>query len=297
MAKTLISFASWEPRFVKGVTHLINTEDINKCVIVYSVEYATRTASNRNELKRLAKECDVKLSEIKIEIETSIASWKQLVQELPQYITGEIDTLFDISTAPREPLWYILQILDAVGSKTHWIYHHPAAYTQSWLSRNSQSPRLILKRSGIALPGKKTCIIALAGFDHERLAQLIERYEPIKCFVGRQTGNQLDNPSRNTGFNEMFVNQKEVTVFDFDCYDASNEAVQRLLAQLPIKMWGNYNVIGASLGPKPSAITMFKLTQIHPEMGLVYIPSDEYNPDYSSGIDLNKTSCGEMSKE
>lgn len=296
MSTILISFASWEPRFIMGVTHLIKEGGIEKCVIVYSTEYATRTAPNRDELIKVAKEHNVVLKEIPIELETSIASWKQLAQELPQHFTSDIDVLFDISTAPREPLWYVLHILDALGCNVQWIYHHPGSYTKDWLSRNSQSPRLILKRSGIALPGKKTCIIALAGFDHERLAQLIERYEPIKCFVGRQTGNQLDNPSRNTGFNEAFINQKEIEVFDFDCYDASNEAVQTLLKRLPIDIWEKYNVIGAALGPKPSAITMFKLTQIHPEMGLVYIPSGEYNPEYSSGIDLNKTSRGEINK-
>lgn len=265
-------------------------------MIVYSTEYATRTAPNRDELKKVAKEHNVELKEIPIELETSFASWKQLAQELPQHFTSDIDVLFDISTAPREPLWYVLHILDALGCNVQWIYHHPGSYTKDWLSRNSQSPRLILKRSGIALPGKKTCIIALAGFDHERLAQLIERYEPIKCFVGRQTGNQFGNSSRNTGFNEAFIKQKEIELFDFDCYNASDMAVQLLLLLLPRDIWEKYNVIGASLGPKPSAITMFKLTQAHPEMGLVYIPSGEYNPEYSSGIDLDKTSHGKISK-
>lgn len=295
MATILISFASWEPRFVMGVTHLIERGGFDKCVVIYSTEYATQTASNRDVLKDVVKKHKVELSEIPIVLDSSIAEWKQLVQELPHYVTSDDDILFDISTAPREPLWYSLHILDALECKVQWIYHHPESYTKDWLSRNAQSPRLILKRSGIALPGKKTCIIALAGFDHERLAQLIERYEPMKCFVGRQTGNQLGNPSRNTGFNETFINQKEINVFDFDCYNASSEAVQSLLSRLPTEIWEKYNVIGAALGPKPSAITMFKLTQIHPEMGLVYIPSGEYNPEYSIGIDLPKTSSGVLS--
>ena len=296
MPTILISFASWEPRFVLGVAHLIEKGGVDKCVVIYATEYATRTAPNRDELRNVAKKHNVELSEIPIVLETSIASWKQLAQELPPHLTGDIDVLFDISTAPREPLWYVLHILDALGCNSQWIYHHPRGYAEDWLSRNAQSPRLILKRSGIALPGKKTCIIALAGFDHERLAQLIERYEPMKCFVGRQTGNQLGNASRNTGFNEAFVNQKEIEIFDFDCYDASSEAVQSLLKRLPMDIWEKYNVIGVALGPKPSAITMFKLTQIHPEMGLVYIPSGEYNPEYSSDIDLNKTSCGAINE-
>lgn len=294
MAQIIISFASWEPRFVMGVTQLIEEGDIDSCVIVYSKEYAALTECNRGALEKVAKVHSVAFREVPVALETSIATWNQLAQDLPKYVASDAEVIFDISTAPREPLWYTLHILDALGCKVQWKYHHPASYAEDWLSRNAQSPRLILKRSGISLPGKKTCIIALAGFDHERLAQLIERYEPMKCYVGRQIGEQLGNASRNTGFNDAFISQKEIEIIDFDCYDASSAAVQSLLERLPSTIWEKFNVIGASLGPKPSAITMFKLTQIHPEMGLVYIPSGEYNPEYSCGIDFPKTSCGEL---
>lgn len=284
---TLISFASWESRFLQGVGHLIEKDAPKNCIILFATEYADRTAENRNAIKGIVSDHNIPLIEIPVTLATSLGSWEALAKFLPANIESNSSVLFDISTAPREALWYTLHIFDALGCETRWIYHRPETYAEDWLSRNALSPRLLLKRSGVALPSRKTFIVALSGFDSERLAQLVERYEPTKCIVGRQTGDQLKNTERNTGFDSAFIKQKEIEIFDFDCYDASDEALNRLLERLPKEIWEEFNVIGASLGPKPSAITMFKLTQIHPEMGLVYIPSGEYNINYSAGIDLH----------
>jgi hypothetical protein len=98
MTTTLISFASWEPRFVKGVTHLMEEGGVNKCVVVYAKEYAAQTAHNRYVLNSEAKKHSIELVEVQISLETSIASWKQLVQELPKYVADNTDVLFDITT-------------------------------------------------------------------------------------------------------------------------------------------------------------------------------------------------------
>jgi len=45
-----------------------------------------------------------------------------------------------------------------------------------------------------------------------------------------------------------------------------------------------YNIILNSLGAKISAISLFKLWLSYPQLALSYIPSKEYNKDYSSGI-------------
>ncbi|MES2024317.1 MAG: hypothetical protein V4448_02050 [Pseudomonadota bacterium] len=292
MPTTLVCFASWEPRFFEGVNNSFHKESPSTCIVIFSNEYASRTAENRKKIAQIAKEKNISLLEIPIDLTSSIGCWSALVSSLPANISKKSEVLFDISTTPREALWYILHILDALDCRTRWIYYRPKDYAENWLSRNALSPHLLLKRSGIALPGRKTCIVALAGFDSERLAQLIERYEPTQCFVGRQTGDQLGNPTRNTGFDDPFVKQKNIKLFDFNCYDASHDPLQKLMSELPADIWEKFNVIGTALGPKPSAITMFMLTQIHPDMGLVYIPSGDYNPEYSVGIDLTNISEG-----
>ncbi len=290
-ATTLLTFGSWEPRFLLGAKHLCAGGSITRVIVPFADEYADRTQSNRSELRKFTEDNGGVYHDFPITLATSIDCWRALSQEIPKFLESEGEVFLDISTGPREAIWYALHILSALGCAITWRYHRPASYAD-WLSRNSKSPRVLLKRSGIALPGRKTCIIAFAGFDTERLAQLIEKYEPGYCLVGRQTGKQLENESRNTGFDAAFVHQRQIIIFDFDFYDASDNALNELLLKIPEEVWKDYNVIGASLGPKPSAITMFKLSQVHPEMGLVYVPSGDYNPDYSSGINLSKFSEG-----
>ncbi len=45
-----------------------------------------------------------------------------------------------------------------------------------------------------------------------------------------------------------------------------------------------YNVIMSSLGPKLTAITLYKLHRENEARGLVYAPSNEFSLEYSSGI-------------
>lgn len=293
-ATTLLTFGSWEPRFVLGAKDLYNGGAISRVIVPFAEEYAGRTQQSRNDLRKFVEDSGGVYSEFSITLARSINCWRTLSQEIPRIIGSDRDVLLDISTAPREAIWYILHILNALNCNITWRYYRPApdSYARDWLSRNAQSPRLLLKRSGVALPGQKTCIVALAGFDTERLAQLIEKFEPGRCLVGRQTGKQFGNESRNTGFDTAFVHQRQITIFDFDCYDTSAGAIDKLLAKIPSDTWRDFNVIGTSLGPKPSAITMFMLSQIHPEMGLVYVPSGDYNPNYSDGIDLSTVSEG-----
>lgn len=293
-AATLLTFGSWEPRFILGASHLYSGGAIRRVIVPFAEEYAERTQQNRNDLRKLIEDSGGAYADFPTTLATSIDCWRALSQKIPELLGSERDVLLDISTGPREAIWYILHILCALGCAVTWRYYRPApdSYARDWLSRNAQSPRVLLKRSGIALPGRKTCIIALAGFDTERLAQLIEKYEPAYCLVGRQTGNQFGNETRNTGFDTAFVHQRQITIFDFDCYDALDSTIDELLTKIPDDIWRDFNVIGASLGPKPSAITMFKLSQIHPEMGLVYVPSGDYNPNYSDGIDLLAVSEG-----
>lgn len=290
---TLLTFGSWEPRFFLGAKHLCSGGTISRVIVPFAEEYAEWTQQNRSDLRNLVEDNGAAYSDFPISIGRSIDEWRVLSQEIPKLLGSERDVVLDISTGPREAIWYILHVLTALGCNVSWRYYRPAPNSYAdWLSRNAQTPRVLLKRSGVALPGRKTCIVALAGFDTERLAQLIEKFEPGCCLVGRQTGKQFGNELRNTGFDSVFIRQRQITVFDFDCYDASDAALEKLLAKIPTTIWRNFNVIGASLGPKPSAVTMFKLSEVHPEMGLVYVPSGEYNRDYSSGIDLSTVSEG-----
>ncbi|SDK78123.1 hypothetical protein SAMN05192566_2381 [Methylophilus rhizosphaerae] len=105
--------------------------------------------------------------------------------------------------------------------------------------------------------------------------------------IGHQIGDQLENKVRNV-FGVEEPTEADM-FFDFNCFDPSDQSVQLLREKIePITK--SHNVLAASLGPKPSALILFKLTELIPEIGLVYIAANDYNIEYSSGIDLtNRT--------
>ena len=184
------------------------------------------------------------------------------------------------STTPRDIIWYFLHILHALKVETQFSYYQPESYTGDYLSRDSQKPSLVLMRSGIAYPDRKTCILVLSGYDEERLFQLKNGFEPDKMVIAKQTGEQFDNSHRNTSIDE---GNSSVEEFEFDSYNLERSNIEFLCNKIK-PYTDTHNVMAASLGPKPSAVILFELTQMFPEIGLVYAPAGDYSSKYSTGI-------------
>ena len=283
--RILVAPAGWEERYEEGL--YIDIEDFkpSKIVIPFSKEYSIRTIIVRNKIREKAQSLNIKYLEFEHDYWDAVSLYKSLLVVFEKYIFSAAKIRLNGTTAPRELIWFVLHFLSDKKIPTEFSYFRPLDYG-SYLSRDAMAPRLVLKCSGIAYPDRPTCILALSGFDEERLAQLKQRYEPKKMLIGRQIGDQLGNKHRNVSANLDPDDNR--SYFDFDCYDTSDNAVDILCKKID-ELEEPYNVVAASLGPKPSAITIFKLTQKRPEVGLVYIPSRDYSEDYSIGIDLNKS--------
>ena len=70
--------------------------------------------------------------------------------------------------------------------------------------------------------------------------------------------------------------------FDLDAY-GEDRGLVAVRAQLE-DMGSECNVIMSSLGPKLTAITLYRLQRVMPEVGLVYAPATEFSETYSFGI-------------
>ena len=70
--------------------------------------------------------------------------------------------------------------------------------------------------------------------------------------------------------------------FELDAFaeDQGMGAIQEKLKQVD----SSYNVIMSSLGPKLTAITLYRLQRQKQERGLVYAPSNQFSREYSNGI-------------
>lgn len=282
----LLAPAGWEDRYYKGTIIDIDEFNPSKIWVPYSNEYLERTKPFRDRIQKIAEKRNIEYVESAHDYHDSISLYKSLLLEFQKQLTSESIVRFHATTTPRDMIWYLLHFLSEIKISTEFSYFRPIKYG-NYLSRDAKSPNLVLKRSGIAYPDLPTCILVLSGYDEERLSQLKQRYEPKLMLVGHQVGDQLENKLRNVfGVEEPTDSDM---FFDFNCFDTSDESVQVLCEKID-SLSQSHNILAASLGPKPSALILFKLTESRPEVGLVYIAANDYSIEYSSGIDLtNRT--------
>lgn len=285
--KILVSIAGWEERFLKGMEGNLTNFSPDVVHVLYSKAYAGWTENNRNELKQLIEKQGKVYSQTEHDFDDPAACYESVWKSISEVVRSSSDeVLFDATTATRELIWYLLHFLKTIGVKTDFIYYRASSYG-GWLSRDAQAPHLVLKSSGVMYPDLPTCILALSGFDDERLWQLFRRYEPRKMLLGVQVGDQLENTKRNVPLQSR--NFENAECFDFDSFDVSDNSFE-ILRNIVAPLLSDYNIIAASLGPKPGALSLFRLTQEFKQIGLVYIPAKEYCREYSSGIDWTNKS-------
>lgn len=291
--KILIVVAGWEERCLLGCANDISQFSPDIVLIVYSKEYASWTQQNRLLIKEICLNKNISVSDSSHSFCSPSENFATLNDELSKVFTNShSEVRFNATTSPRDIIWSILHFLNTKSINTEFSYYRVGEYGE-WLSRDADTPRLAMKRSGIMYPDLQTCLLVLSGYDDQRLGQLIRKFEPRKVLVGVQTGEQLQNRERNRPeISDFGVN---IERFDFDCFDCSAEALQLLLDRIN-PLTDNYNLIAASLGPKPSALTLFRMTNINANIGLVYIPAKEYNKNYSRGIDLINTTLVKLQR-
>ena len=288
--KILFSPAGWEPRYEAGV--YIDLEEFapSEIIVPFSSGYHSRTTDIRGRIRDKATSAGILYREMALDYTDPVSLYKELLAIFANNVPADSVLRFNCSTTPRDFIWYVLHFLSERKITTQFSYFRPLEYGE-YLSRDARAPRFVLKRSGIAYPELPMCILVLAGFDEERLSQLKQRYEPKTMLIGHQTGSQLGNKVRNSLLE--CENVEGEIHFDFDCYDLTEDSLKILIQQVD-KLSESHNVVAASLGPKPGALTLFKLTQIRPQIGLVYISANDYSENYSSGINLESRTLNEM---
>ena len=278
----LLVVASWEDRFFEGVQCTLQSVSVRSACILYSREYTPATAGARSKAHEALTKNNIKAIECEFEFCAADKTWNQVSDLVANAIQPRSSVLFDISTSPREVIWFVLHHLQKIDCSVSFIYYPPKQYGD-WLSRDADEPRLIFHRSGVAFPDRKTAIFAVTGFDADRLAQLVNRYEPAKLILAVQSGDSFDTMQRNASLHRQnFENNPSVDFFEIDAYGDFNSMYKALEARLT-PLLEDYNVLATSLGPKPSAVALFLLNQNYSDLGLVYTPSREYEPHYSQG--------------
>lgn len=276
----LITVAGWEERFIESLKDNLGKEVVSNLILLRASEYKEPTNLHVEKVRKICEQEKIPLVIIEFYISNNITTWVTLEEELQ--ISPASKVLFDISTAPREIIWFIQHFLEQNNSSTDYVYGKPQQYG-AWLSKDPGTPRFVFYHSGITKLSSPTALLIISGFDLERAKQLINFFEPKKAVLAIQKGEQFENDSKNR---EKHINRLkrlcEIEYFELDTY-AADGGYSTLEKEIP-NLVENYNVIATSLGPKPSAVALYRLQSKFKDIALCYVPSLAYNTDnYSIG--------------
>jgi hypothetical protein len=281
----VVAVAGWEERFLAGLKADLNTYLPNELFILTFGEFADKTNIARNKLTDLARDKGIQNHEVVVQRQP-VQLWNTIRNTFSGSNWAKRSVLVDITTMPREVIWWIFSALSSSGSHISYVYHRPKIYNSEWLTRDTDRPRLVYQHSGIAELGRETCLFLVSGFDADRAAQIIQFFEPRKIIIGIQSGPQFENEIRNVKQSRRLLERAQnPEFFEMDAYsiDHGFEAMETALKS----HFGIFNIVAASLGPKPSAVALYQLQVKHPDIALAYAPSRQFNYEYSYGIDEN----------
>jgi hypothetical protein len=280
---TLITVTSWEDRFIEGVKCFLNNNTVQEAVLFDYEEYISITEKNTDALKKYLNDSKVTIKVIQLKHNDNISNWKIIKNTI-----GEIDgsVIIDMSTMPRDIIYFLLFHADNSYDITdlYCMYNSPEKYSQDkWLTSDPGKPQLVYNMSGIYEMDKDNVLIIITGFDQKRVEQLLNYYEPKKVYLFLQNGDQYQNNILNAKqYKEAFGAFLHIELLSINAY--SEDYGQTELEKLIIKERENSNIIIASLGPKPSAIAVYRLNKKYPDIGIIYVPVARYNETYSSGL-------------
>ncbi len=281
--EVLITLLGWEERFTLGINLTIEQANPRQLILLYCSKYTERTARSRQLLEDLCKKKSIEIVNQEFSYNEPVKTWNGLKDCFVRHIKSKETCLVDITTMPRDIIWTSFHFLTALDARVDYIYYPPTQYSQDWLSRESLTPRLIYQHSGIFEFSRKTALLVATGFDSERTEQLINFFEPEKTLLVFQTGDRFSNIKFNIGKHEFLLKKSyDIQKLEVNFYSADHgfSLIENEISNSQEK----YNWIFCSLGPKLSAVSLYKIHCKYTGTALAYVPSNEYNPDYSVGI-------------
>jgi hypothetical protein len=171
-----------------------------------------------------------------------------------------------------------------------FVYNVAAQYSgddethSKWISKGIREVRSVIGYPGGWSPGEPTTLIALPGFDSERMRRLVEDVEPDHLIVGIAcpTGDRHPwSAEKNRKIAEQLLTTRKGHTFDYPALDplAVVDAVVREAHGI------SGNVLLAPLNSKISTIAIAALARRQPDWQVCYAPALIYNPEYATSSD------------
>jgi len=200
--------------------------------------------------------------------------------------------LIDITTFTHEGLLILLRLLEIhgqPGDSIKLVYSSASFYGGTedadvgsrWLSKGVEEVRTVLGYAGKHLPSRKTHLILLVGYEHERATRLIDIIEPHRLSLGYGLSGS-ETAEKNQDANKYFLQLvqratlscREVHTFQIACDDphlTRNEII-RIVSRKP-----EFNISLAPMNNKLSTIGAALAARQNQEIQICYAEATLYN--------------------
>ena len=279
--RALVTFASWEDRFVLGCSATLAELQCQSICVFYFDAFWEMTSGNRRLVIEGAGD-SVKPDFVELSWDDPASTWLVVVDTITT-MAGRVDELaMDFSTMPREIMWYVLWAAEEAHIPVECRYGSPARYGGDWVSRDPLPPRMAFKVSGIAEPSKLTALVITIGFDPARVQRMVRWCEPNKLVVGLQEGERFRQNKDAMDAAKLILKPYRPVYFDVDAF--GNDFGEAAIVEEVKEHLDSHNVVLASMGPRLGALALYRIQREFRQTGLVYAPAGQYNEDYSIGM-------------
>jgi hypothetical protein len=278
-----ICSASFESRCLVVADH-INREQVKRALIF---ENQRHQVLHCDHAIRLLKQFEGRAELVMIDAADPLVTADAMIHSLTKpsnFTTGRI--LCDVTTFTHESLLILYKVLQMCFARADLWYAYALAgeYSlgdpppQKWLSKGVDDVRSVLGYSGEMEPSRRMHLIILAGFEHERVAELIRRFEPSLISLGCTDEAEPDAsnhmPAHRYGRETLRAIFGPMHDFTFPAYDA--EGTKRAILAQRSKFEG-FNVVVAPMNTKISAIGAAKAAIEDLSIQLCYAQPVIYN--------------------
>ena len=281
-----IATASWEERFLEGAKRVLEANQCTDALCFWFEDYEARTAEAREAFKKQFASLNPKFEKLKLlgaegTPPVHAEMWRRIFEVLADSLANKESFVFDITTTPRVALWIILDLLTE-AKLPGIIYYHRAGKHGHWCGCEPDRPQLVPKLGGISSLEKETKLLVVTGFDEDRSEHFISHYEPTETLILLQEGSETDAERNRDPHLKRFRGRPAIQMVKMNSY--APDWGYATLEKEAVKFGSDSNLVLASVGPKTSAVSLYKLHRLLPHSSMVYSPCRDYNDEYSSGI-------------
>jgi hypothetical protein len=287
----LICSASFEEERCMAIPSAIKIQILKKAIICIVENLSEKIPLMGEALKKLFGE---KAVPVMLDTSNPIESADELIKNVDKILPDESARLFvDITTFTHEYLLILFKVLSRYRSNFKNItfgytaadeYDVGTAKEEKWLSKGVSEIRSVLGYPGEILPSEDIHLIILAGFETDRVAKMIEAYEPKYISVGDGLSCGKDSDAHEDT-NKHFIQKlktmyPQVETFSFPCYDVRGASI---IVDEQVLKYPNAGVVVAPMNNKISTLGAALSAINNPKIQLCYAQANEYNYDkYSS---------------